>query len=120
MVKLVREPTNSHDRWAVCVENFRGQQVGYLPRRVVAVVRYPHCNILRTTNVLTRLCRPRSAASARLWSNNSVSTPVADLMDHDEVRLKGLVTRASSTADIYDIPVEVYCFGAPNARSLVR
>ncbi|KAL4458507.1 hypothetical protein ABPG75_013372 [Micractinium tetrahymenae] len=35
MVSLIREPENPYDRWAVRVDNVRGQRVGHLPRVLV-------------------------------------------------------------------------------------
>ena len=35
MVVLVREPDNPYDRWAVRVDNVRGEKVGHLPRTLV-------------------------------------------------------------------------------------
>ena len=39
MVKLVREPDNPYDRWAVRVDNILGEKVGHLSRQVAFVVR---------------------------------------------------------------------------------
>lgn len=38
MVSLIREPENPYDRWAVRVDNVRGQRVGHLPRVLVCHV----------------------------------------------------------------------------------
>ena len=39
MVKLVREPHNPYDRWAVRVDNVLGEKVGHLSRQVAYAVR---------------------------------------------------------------------------------
>ncbi len=39
MVKLVREPNNPYDKWAVRVDNVIGEKVGHLSRQVAFAVR---------------------------------------------------------------------------------
>lgn len=45
MVSLIRDPANPYDRWAVRVDNVRGQRVGHLPRVLVCHVSAGVCDV---------------------------------------------------------------------------
>ncbi len=55
MVKLVREPNNPYDKWAVRVDNVVGEKVGHLSRQVALVVRSftLHGNLVAQTHLNT-------------------------------------------------------------------
>ena len=70
MVKLVREPLNPYDKFAVRVDNVLGEKVGHLSRQIAAVV--------RLQSLLTSVCT--DAPAARRDCRQTAAWPMLELL----------------------------------------